>query len=59
MSAPVNLNRARKARAREEARRRADANAARHGRTKAERQAEAAEAERLARRHEEHRRTDE
>ena len=56
MSAPVNLNRARKARARDEARRRADANALRHGRTKAEREARAAEAERAARRHDGHRR---
>ena len=39
----VNLNRARKARARDATRREADANAAKHGRSKAERQADAAE----------------
>lgn len=39
---PINLNRARKARARAEARQQADENALRHGRTKAERLAEAA-----------------
>lgn len=42
----VNLNRVRKARAREDDRRDAEANAAKHGRSKAEREAEAA---RLAR----------
>lgn len=42
MSAPINLNRARKTRARDEALRQADANAAKHGRTKAERDLEAA-----------------
>lgn len=35
--APVNLNRFRKEKAREEARRKADANSAKYGRTKAER----------------------
>lgn len=45
MSAPVNLGRERKRRAREDARRRADENAARHGRTKAQRRAEADAAE--------------
>ena len=49
MSEPVNLNRARKARVREEARRLADANAARFGRTKAERLLEAARSERARR----------
>jgi hypothetical protein len=38
---PVNLNRVRKEKAREEARRQADANSAKHGRTKAERLLEA------------------
>jgi hypothetical protein len=42
---PVNLNRYRKEKAREEAKTRADANAAKHGRTKAERLLEAARAE--------------
>lgn len=40
----VSLSRLRKARARDEARRQADANAARHGRTKAEKAAEATRA---------------
>lgn len=40
--APINLNKARKVRARADARDRANVNAAKHGRTKAERQAEAA-----------------
>ena len=53
---PVNLNHARKARAKEEARRKADANAALHGRTKAERAADAAEAERRAKTLDDHRR---
>lgn len=39
---PINLNRVRKTRARDDAKRQADENAVRHGRTKAERQAEAA-----------------
>lgn len=56
MSTPVNLNRARKQRAREAARRKADANAARHGRTRAEREAEAARAAQDARRLDDHRR---
>ena len=42
---PVNLNKARKARARAEDKVRADANAARHGRTKAQRLLDAARAE--------------
>lgn len=42
---PVNLNKARKARARAEDKARADANAVRHGRTKAQRLLEAARAE--------------
>lgn len=43
--APINLNRARKARARAERRRAADANAARFGRSKAERVLEATRSE--------------
>ena len=46
---PVNLNHARKTRDRAAEKARADANAAKHGRTKAERLAEAARAERAAR----------
>ena len=42
MSTPINLNKARKARDRAEAKRRADENAVKHGRTKAERLAKAA-----------------
>lgn len=42
---PVNLNQARKARARAEEKAKADANAVRFGRTKAERLLEAAQAE--------------
>jgi len=42
MSTPVNLNRARKDRARVEARQKADANVAKFGRTKAERAAQKA-----------------
>lgn len=42
MTTPINLNKARKARDRAEAKAQADANAAKHGRTKAERLAEAA-----------------
>ena len=51
----VNLRRARKARARDEARRTADGNAARFGRTRAEREGEAARAEIEARRLDGHR----
>jgi hypothetical protein len=51
----VNLRRARKARARAEARTEADANAARHGRSTAARRAAAREAETATRRHEGHR----
>ena len=42
---PVNLNRYRKEKAKETAKTRADANAVKHGRTKAERLLEAARAE--------------
>lgn len=51
MAKPVNLNKARKARARDEARRTADANAAFHGLSKAQKRAARAEAERAAARH--------
>ena len=46
---PINLSRARKDRDRAEAKRQADANALRHGRTKAERLAEAARDEKARR----------
>jgi hypothetical protein len=59
MSDIVNLRQARKARDRAEEKRRADENAARHGRTKAERLREAAEAERARRTLEAHRFEDE
>lgn len=49
MTTPVNLNRYRKAKARTEAKARADENAVKFGRTKAEKQAARAEAERIAR----------
>ena len=52
----VNLKAARKARARDEARAAADANAARHGRSKAERLRAAAEEDKAARDHEGHKR---
>ena len=42
MSEPVNLNKVRKARAREEARAKADENAVRYGRSKAEKELEKA-----------------
>ena len=54
----VNLSRARKARARDEKRRQADENAARFGRTKAERAADRAEADKAARHLDQHRRED-
>jgi len=49
MTQPINLNKARKAKARAAAIARADANRARFGRTKAEKAAAKIEAERLAR----------
>lgn len=52
MANPVNLNRFRKERARAEARRQADSNAAFHGLTKAEKTRARAEAERERRQHE-------
>ena len=58
MKKVVNLRQARKARARDAARHRADANAAKHGRTKAQRQRDAAIADRMHRALEGHRRED-
>ena len=55
---PINLNKARKARARAEAKARADENAVKFGRTKAERTAEAARAAKAALRHDGHKRGD-
>lgn len=49
MTTPVNLNKFRKTRAREDARRLADSNAALHGQTKAERILAAARTEHAAR----------
>ncbi len=49
MAAPVNLNRARKEKARAERKARADENAARFGRTKAERMLDEARARKAAR----------
>lgn len=49
MAAPVNLNRARKEKARAERKARADENAARFGRTKAERMLEEARARKATR----------
>ena len=60
MSNVVNLNQFRKTKARKEEKQRAEENVAKHGRTKAERQAEAEAAERATRLLEDHRReTDE
>jgi len=53
---PINLNRARKERARFQAKTRADENAVRFGQTKAQKAAERAEAQRAARRLEDHKR---
>ena len=55
MTTPLNLNRVRKARAKAEARRKADENVARFGQSKAERAAEAARAELAAQRLDQHR----
>ena len=49
MNKPINLNRIRKERARDEARERANENAARHGISKAEKVLTAARSERAAR----------
>jgi hypothetical protein len=59
MSDIVNLNRARKDRARAEAKALADANAARHGRTKAERVLEALQSERARKILDQHRLSEE
>ncbi|EKE44048.1 hypothetical protein OCGS_2029 [Oceaniovalibus guishaninsula JLT2003] len=56
MTAPVNLNRVRKQKAREDARRQADLNAAAYGRTATERAAQAAERAAQAARLDGHRR---
>ena len=58
MSNVTNLTRARKQKAREDALRQADANAARFGRTRAQKAAEAAEAARSDTRLDAHRRDD-
>lgn len=49
MSEPINLNKARKAKALSEKQKRAAENRAKHGRTKAEKAAEVAESERASR----------
>ena len=49
MSTPVNLNKYRKARARAEARTKADENAVRFGRTKAEKELDRAQTDKAAR----------
>ena len=54
MSEPVNLNRVRKDRARAEAKAQADANAAKFGRTKAERLADVTRASKAAERLDQH-----
>ena len=59
MSTPINLNRARKDRGRSEKRATADANAAKHGRTKAERILEATRNVKAARILDQHRIEDE
>lgn len=58
MTQIINLNRARKDKARADKRKQGDANAAKHGRTKAERLRDEAEAERAARILDQHRRDD-
>ncbi len=59
MSQPVNLNRFRKDRARAEKRARADENAAKHGRTKAQKAAEEKDLERAKSHLDQHRRDEE
>ena len=54
----VNLSRARKSRARDDKRRQADANAARFGQTKAEREAAARATEKAAKHLDQHKRED-
>lgn len=49
MTIPINLNKARKARLRAEAKKQADANAAKFGRTKADKAKDRAEAEKSTR----------
>ena len=49
MSAPVNLNKARKVRERDTARKCADANAAKFGRTKVKKSQDSAEADKVSR----------
>ena len=56
MTEPINLNKARKAQARREARQQADENTVRFGRTKAEKARDKIETERTVRRLDEHRR---
>ena len=58
MAQITNLTRYRKDKARAEKRRLGDENAARHGRTRAQKAAEQAEAERVARTLDQHRRDD-
>lgn len=58
MTQPINLNRFRKQKAREDARRRGDENAAKFGRSKAQRDAEDDAASRSARHLDQHRRED-
>ena len=56
MVTPINLNRARKDRARAQRKRQADANAIRFGRTKTQREMDRVEAERSERRLDDHER---
>ena len=56
MSTPINLNKARKAKARAEKKARTAENVAKHGRTKAERQAEAAREDQRVKRIDSHKR---
>ena len=58
MTQIINLNRARKDKARADKRKQGDANAAKHGRTKAERLRDEADAERQAHLLDQHRRDD-
>lgn len=59
MAAPVNLNRFRKDKARAEKKARADQNAAKFGRTKAEKQRDAIESDKAERHLNQHKREDE
>jgi len=58
MTGPINLNKARKAKAKAEKEQRAQENRAKFGRTKSEKQLEAARAEKLARLTDAHKRDD-